>query len=170
VSRRRAAIVVPLAALALAAAGCGGDDEPASTAPPTATTGVPVGGVTQTQTQTQTRTPTPTQTASTGESGAGGAGDEEAIRTPVALTAAGGTLSPTTVTVPAFLALEITVTAKDAGLTATIDAPGGGTLAVPAGGRATKRLAGLKPGDYVVSVPDGGKTTLHVVNGGDPGP
>ena len=73
--------------------------------------------------------------------------------------------------VPAFLTLEVTVTSsRSAAATVTIDAPGGGTLAVPAGGKATKRLTGLKAGDYSVTAGGGAKTTLHVVNGGDPGP
>jgi hypothetical protein len=189
VRRTAAALAAPLAALTLAAAGCGGDDESASgttpsadagpttavapttgptatvpttaTTTPTATTGVPVGGVTQTQAATST---------STAESGAGGAGDEEPIRSPVALTYSGGRLSPTVVTVPAFLALEILLTAKDEAVKATISAPGGGTLSATAGGTAVKRLDGLKPGDYTVTAPGGAKTTLRVVNGGDPGP
>jgi hypothetical protein len=128
---------------------------------PTATTGVPPGGV----------KPTTTGGASAGgEQGEGGAGDEEAVRVPVTLTAAGGSLSPTVVTIPAFLAIEVRVSAKGGAEKLTISAPGGGTLSVAAGQTATKRLAGLKPGDYPVSTAGGGKATLHVVSGGDPGP
>jgi hypothetical protein len=129
---------------------------------PTATTGEPT---------TTSTAPDTGGAPAGGEQGEGGAGDEEAVRTPVALTADGGALSPTTVTVPAFLALEVTVTSKGGAEKVTIDAPGGGgTLAVPAGGKVTKNLSGLEPGDYTVSTARGGKTTLHVVNGGDPGP
>lgn len=117
-----------------------------SAAAPTATTGVPVGGV----------------TTSTGESGAGGAGDEEPARVPVTLTHASGSLSPTTVTVPAFLSLEIRIS----GPATTATLPGGGQLAAPG----TKTITGLKPGKYTISTADGGRTTLDVVNGGDPGP
>jgi hypothetical protein len=179
--------------VALTAAGCGGDDttsatvvlEP-TTAPdaavpttttvtpspttstsaatstnPTATTGVPPGGV----------KPTTTGGAPAGgEQGEGGAGDEEAVRVPVTLTADGGSLSPTVVTIPAFLAIELRVSAKGGAEKLTISAPGGGSLSVAAGRTATKRLAGLKPGDYPVTTAGGGKATLHVVNGGDPGP
>lgn len=184
------------AALALAAAGgvaaCGGsgNDGAATTAiqapamtgaVPTTTTEQPSGGTievpmpratTTTPTATTGTPPTGTRTATTptGESGAGGAGDEEAIRTPVALTARDGALSPTTVTIPAFLALTVTVTSTDRSQIVRIDAPGGGTLAVPAGGKASKSLTGLRPGDYTVTTKSGGKTVLHVVNGGDPGP
>jgi hypothetical protein len=128
---------------------------------PTATTGVPTGGV----------KPTTTGGAPAGgEQGQGGAGDEEAARVPVTLTADGASLSPTTVTIPAFLAIELRVTARGGAEKLTISAPGGGTLAVAAGQTATKRLAGLKPGDYTVTTAGGAKTTLRVVNGGDPGP
>jgi hypothetical protein len=195
--RRTGAALLVVAALA--AAGCGSDDttsatvvqdattavgpatEPDATVPtttvvtpttpgststststnPTATTGVPEGGV----------DPSSTGGAPAGgEQGEGGAGDEEATRVPVALTADGGALSPTTVTIPAFLAVELRVTAKGGAEKLTIATPGGGTLAVAAGQTASKRLAGLKPGDYVVTSADGGKTTLRVVSGGDPGP
>jgi hypothetical protein len=184
-----------VAVVALTAAGCGSDDDttsatvmqgpdatapapaPAATVPtatavtpststststnPTATTGVPTGGV----------KPTTTGGAPAGgEQGEGGAGDEEAVRVPVTLTADGGALSPTVVTIPAFLAVELRVSAKGGAEKLTISAPGGGTLPVAAGQTATKRLAGLKPGDYAVTTADGGKATLHVVSGGDPGP
>ena len=70
----------------------------------------------------------------------------------------------------AFLAVEVTVASKGTAETVTIAAPGGGTLRVAAGGTASKRLAGLKPGDYTVTTAGGGKTVLHVVSGGAPGP
>jgi hypothetical protein len=134
---------------------------PTTSTNPTATTGVPTGGV----------KPTTTGGAPAGgEQGEGGGGDEEAARVPVTLTADGAALSPTTVTIPAFLAIELRVTAKGGAEQLTISAPGGGTLSVPAGQTATKRLAGLKPGDYAVTTASGGKTVLRVVNGGDPGP
>jgi hypothetical protein len=128
---------------------------------PTATTGLPPGGV----------KPDDTGGAPAGgEQGEGGGGDEEAARVPVTLTSTGAALSPTVVTIPAFLAIELRVTAKSGAERLTISAPGGGTLSVGAGQTATKRLAGLKPGDYPVTTAGGGKTTLHVVSGGDPGP
>jgi hypothetical protein len=86
------------------------------------------------------------------------------------LTSAGASLSPTIVTIPAFLTIELRVTAKGGAEKLTISAPGGGTLSLRAGQTVTKRLAGLKPGDYAVSTASGGKSTLRVVNGGDPGP
>jgi hypothetical protein len=138
---------------------------------PTATTGEPTGGGTPTGAGGTQTAPDTGGTPAGGEQGEGGAGDEEATRVPVELTADGGALSPTTVTIPAFLAVEVTVSATGGAEKVTITAPGGGgTLTVPAGGRATRRLAGLKPGDYTVTTASGGRATLHVVAGGDPGP
>jgi hypothetical protein len=139
---------------------------------PTATTGEPTGGGKPTGAGTPTAA-TPPNTGGTpagGEQAPGGAGDEQGARVPVALTADGGALSPTIVTIPAFLAVEVTVASKGTAETVTIAAPGGGTLRVAAGGTASKRLAGLKPGDYTVTTAGGGKTVLHVVSGGAPGP
>lgn len=159
---RAVALLACVGAVALAA--CGDDETPgtsgAVTTPapapattattpattPTATTGIPRGGV----------------KTSAEESAEGGAGDEEPTRVPVTLTHAGGSLSPTTVTVPAFLSLEIRVS----GPATTATLPGGGRLTVPG----TKTIAGLKPGRYAISTADGGRTTLAVVSGGDPGP
>jgi hypothetical protein len=189
VSAGRTATLLGLAALATGAAGCGGgEDSPSSatvvqapttavepsTVPttstppvatdtnPTATTGEPVGGG---------RPGGSTVTdGGGGESGEGGAGDEEAVRVPVALTTAGASLSPSVVTIPAFLAIEVSVTARGGAEKVTISAPGGGTLSVAAGKTASKRLTGLKPGDYPVTTASGGKATLHVIAGGAPGP
>jgi hypothetical protein len=190
--RTRPAFAALVVVVALTATGCGSDDttsatvvqEPDATVPETATTVTPT-----TSTSTQTRTSTSTNPTATtgvppggvkptttggapagGEQGEGGAGDEEAVRVPVTLTADGGSLSPTVVTIPAFLAIELRVSAKGGAEKLTISAPGGGTLPVAAGKTATKRLAGLKPGDYPVTTAVGGKATLHVVSGGDPGP
>jgi hypothetical protein len=141
--------------------GGGGGTGTSTSMDPTATTGVPPGGVDPSKNG---------GSPANGEQGEGGAGDEEAARVPVTLTTAGASLSPTTVTIPAFLAIELRVTAKGGAEKLTISAPGGGTLSVGAGQTATKSLAGLTPGDYSVTTASGGKSTLRVINGGDPGP
>lgn len=184
------------AVVALTAAGCGSDDTTSATVVRSTTAVAPATGPEATVPTTTTGTPTTSTSTSTstnptattgvppggvkptttggapagGEQGEGGAGDEEAARVPVTLTADGGALSPTVVTIPAFLAIELRVSAKGGAEKLTISAPGGGTLSVAAGKTATKRLAGLKPGDYAVTTAGGGKTTLRVVSGGDPGP
>jgi hypothetical protein len=152
---------VPTTTTATPTTTTGGATGTSTSTDPTATTGVPPGGV------------DPSKTGGApagGEQGPGGAGDEEAARVPVVLTSAGDSLSPTIVTIPAFLAIELRVTAKGGAEKLTISAPGGGTLSVRAGQTVTKRLSGLKPGDYAVTTASGGTSTLRVVNGGDPGP
>lgn len=194
--RRAGAALVAVAALAASATGCGSDDSPSSTVVQQPTTAVaPATGPEATVPTTTTATP-PRQTTTTGpgmstdtsptattglppggvdpgkkgEQKPGGGGDEEPARVPVTLTTAGAALSPTIVTIPAFLEIELRVTAKGGAEKLTISAPGGGTIAVPAGKTITKRLTGLKPGDYAVTTASGGKSTLRVINGGDPGP
>jgi hypothetical protein len=138
---------------------------PASTATttvPTATTGVPSGGE-----------PAPDANGGTpagGEQAPGGAGDEEAARVPASFTLSDATISPPQITVPAFLAIDLALSAKGGDQAVTIAAPGVGRIDVAAGGTARKQLPGLKPGDYAVTTAAGGKATLHVVSGGDPGP
>jgi hypothetical protein len=133
---------------------------PATTTPPATT-------------QPQTTPATTTPTATTGlppESQPGGAGDEQAARVPAAFTVAGATITPARITVPAFLAIELSITAQQAAQRVTVDAPGVGTIDVAAGGTARRQLAGLRPGDYRVTTARGGAATLHVVSGGAPGP
>jgi hypothetical protein len=141
--------------------------EPA-TAPPA--TDVPT---TTTPTATAPKT-TPTATGPStvpgGESGPGGAGDEEPARTPAMFVVTAGHLSPATVTAAAFLAIDVSVTTHDGPQRVTIDAPGGSTFTVAAGGTRHVLLDGLKPGDYPVTTTAGARATLHVVRGGAPGP
>jgi hypothetical protein len=146
---------------------------PTTTTPPSSTSTSTDTNPTATTGEPTTTSTAPNDTGGTpagGEQGPGGAGDEEPARVPVALTADGGSLSPTTVTLPAFLAVEITVTAKGGAEQVTVSAPGGGAMAVPAGGKQTMRLGGLQPGAYSVTTAGGGKTLLRVVSGGAAGP
>jgi hypothetical protein len=141
--------------------------QPASAPPPaTATDAVPT---TTTPTATAT-TPSTTPTATTGEPAPAGAGDEEPIRTPAAFVIGPGGITPSRVTVAAFLAVDVSLTAKSGPHAVTIDAPGGSTVEVAAGGTRHVLLDGLKPGDYPITVDGDGSATLHVVSGGDPGP
>ncbi|MDX6732441.1 MAG: hypothetical protein QOC54_2389, partial [Baekduia sp.] len=103
-----------------------------------------------------------------GEQAPGGAGDEEGARVPATFTASGATLTPARITVPAFLPVDLSVTAKGAAQKVTIE--GAGTLDVAAGATGHQRIAGLKPGDYAVTTSGGANAVLHVVSGGAPGP
>ncbi|HMJ36738.1 MAG TPA: hypothetical protein VK501_22725 [Baekduia sp.] len=194
-SRRRATLLAGLA-LSLTAAACGGDERTAtvvgeppasvtSEAPSSTPATVPTATTPTAPPASTTTTPTATAgvpsggeqapddnggTPAGGEQAPGGAGDEEAARVPASFTLTDATISPPQITVPAFLAIDLALSAKGGAQTVTVAVPGAGRIDVAAGGTARKQLPGLKPGDYAVSTAAGGKATLHVVSGGDPGP
>jgi hypothetical protein len=180
-SRRRMLAVVALLA-ALAAAGCGGGSTgtgpageptasaPDATAPPPdatqpGTTAVTPPATTQTETQTA-----PTDTDGTGGAQAGGDGGEQQVRVPAAfLAGAGGRLTPRTITVPPFLAVELSLRSGDGRphrLVLRTTPPH--ALRVGAGGRAAVRIAGLRAGRYPVLLD--GRRAGALVAGGEVGP
>ncbi len=162
-------------AAALGTAGCGDDDGasttatgaattepapaatsgPATTAPPAPTT-APAPAVT---------TPGPTTTSP--EDQPGGAGDEQPAVVPAVFTIAAGGVTPPRVEVPAFFTIRVTGVSQD-GQAHTI-AFRGKSADVPAGGRASLRVTGLKAGEYPVTIDgDAGAATIAV--GAEPGP
>lgn len=154
-----------LAAAALAAAGCGGDGstvtsggaatatQPARTAPPAAAT---------------TRSaPREAQTGASPESQAGGAGDEQGVQVPAVFTFRAGGISPSRVAVPAFLRLRLTGVSRDG--RAHVLRFRGTVVHVPAGGRASALVTGLKRGRYGVTA-DGRADAAAIVSGATPGP
>jgi hypothetical protein len=169
-----------LSALVLmsSAVGCGdnGDggskasQQPQSSPPPAPATSPPATATTPPVTATTPPATSTTPTATTGEPGPAGAGDEEPIRVPAVFTIQGTAITPERVTVPAFLSVDVTLTAKGGAQRVTVAAPGGGAFDVAAGGTHHTKLSGLPPGDYAVTTAAGGRATLHVVRGGAPGP
>jgi hypothetical protein len=187
--------LVPLAAVAastaLIAAGCGGSSpgsaSTATTAPP-ATTGTGTAPLAHAPEPT-TPTPTPTNPntdaapapttpttpggttpgATTPEKQPGGAGDEQPVRVPATFTVRGGKLTPATITVPPFLAVQVTVLAADGKAhTVLLRTPKPETLRIAAGQRAGVRLAGLRAGRYAVELD--GRAAGTLVAGGEGGP
>jgi len=166
----RSALVI----VALAAAGCGGGSTgtgpageptasaPEATAPPTDATQPGTTAVTP-----PPPTPTQTQTARA-PGGNGGASDgEEPVRVPAAFVVApDGRLTPVSITVPPFLAVELSLRARD-GRAHTLSVHGQ-TLRVAGGGRVAVRIPGLRAGTYPVTL-DGQRVGALVV-GGEPGP
>jgi hypothetical protein len=117
-----------------------------------------------------TATPTGTPSGS-GEDQPGGGGDEAAARVPVAITVGSdGTVSPASVSVPAFLALELQVRNRTGGsITVRWEASEpAGTFEVGAGKTGSRRVAGVKPGRYPLAI--GGAGSATVVAGTEPGP
>jgi hypothetical protein len=173
-------IRVALSALVLALSACGGD-APSSSAPsstategPTATETPPTATAPSAQDpppDAPTPTPTSTPTAAAGEDQPGGGGDEAEARVPVAVTVGSdGTISPGTVSVPAFLALELQVRNRTASaLRVSWDASEPkGAFTVGVGKVGTRRVAGLKRGTYFLSIDGAG--TAAVMAGAEPGP
>jgi hypothetical protein len=164
---------LPLIVLLLTLAACGGEDtagsEPTATSPPTASA-TPDGTASATATATATATASPSATPG-GEDQPGGGGDEAEARVPVAVTVGpDGTVSPPTVAVPAFLALELQVRNRTGGaVTVTWNASEpAGSFRVAAGATSARRVAGVRKGSYPLAVEGAGTAT--VISGTEPGP
>jgi hypothetical protein len=172
-------IRVALSALVLALSACGGD-EPSSSAPSSTATEGPTATATETPPTATAPSaqdpppdaPTPTSTPTAGgEDQPGGGGDEAEARVPVAVTVGSdGTISPGTVYIPAFLALELQVRNRTASpLHVSWDASEPkGAFTVGVGKVGTRRVAGLKRGSYFLSIDGAG--TAAIVAGAEPGP
>jgi hypothetical protein len=178
----RSFFAVGLAALALAAAGCGGDDEKsAATTETTSSGGSPTKSV-QTEsprTETESTETTGTQTgddkgggngtggAKSPEDQPGGAGDEVPASSLAQFTGKGGKLTPSVVSVPPFLAIQVELRSAD-GASYALRA---GTRRLEVGGDVKSRatsFGGLRPGkSLVLSGPQG---KVAVVADAEPGP
>lgn len=168
--------VAVLVAVTTAACG-GGSTGPGSVAQPTASAPdatAPPPDATQpgtTAVAPPATTPAPTQTEPSDANGSGGASDQEQqVRVPASYTVgAGGHLTPPVITVPPFLAVEISVRANDGRAhTLVLQTPAPHTLKVDAGRRAAVRIPGLRAGRYPVTL-DGRKAGA-LVAGGEVGP
>lgn len=166
------------AALALALGACGEDDRPPATGGPVATAAVaPTTATAPADVASGEEAPARTATAPreaeppaavASEDREGGAGDEEPIRVPVVFTfTRSGGVRPATVAVPAFFAIELGGVSRDG--RAHEIAVGSTTVAVPAGGRASARIEGLRAGRHPVTI-DGRERAATIVAGVEPGP
>ncbi len=180
-SRRSAGAAAVACMVALAGCGGGGSSpQSTATAPPGASAPAPrspsvppgtgVGG-TQPGSTPGRRAPArpPPPRAQIPESSPGGAGDEQAIRVPATFTLAGGRFRPPEVSVPPFLAVQITVVSREPRFhRILLETPHPRAFVVPPGGRVTLRVPGQRPGRYRLSAPGAGAATLAV--GSEPGP
>jgi len=141
-------------ALLAALAGCGGS---ATTPTPTTVT------VTTPTASVPRGEPPPPPDATTTQSG------DQQVRVPATYTVVDGRLQPATITVPPFLAVEISVMAADGKAhRLLVQTPTPHALAVAAGGRKAIRIAGLRAGRYAVELD--GKPAGALLVGGDAGP
>jgi hypothetical protein len=154
-----------LVVCSVVAAGCGGDDP--TVAPPETATATATATATPAATATPTATATATASASPSpEDQEGGAGDEEPARVPLEFTLSDGGLKPETISVPAFLGLELIVHNQTSSPQRVV-LEGSGSLDVPAGDTARARFEGRKKGTYSV---DAGSAHAQVIVGVEPGP
>ena len=158
-----------MASVVVGLGGCGGDEETAP-APPA---------------QTRPVASAPSATAPPGDDpvirpgapagttpGQPADGGEERIRTPAEFTfGPGGRVTPPTVTVPAFIAVELTLVSRDGRAhELALSAGRPYRLRVQAGGRTTVRIAGLRAGTYRLMPVGGGPSPTLVVSGEPAGP
>ncbi len=92
------------------------------------------------------------------------------VRVPATFTIRpGGRLDPSTVSSPAFLAVRLTIVAADGRAhKILLKAPQPHALSVPAGGRASVLIAGMRAGRYPLLVDGSPRGALLI--GGEPGP
>lgn len=148
-----------LAAAALMVAGCGDDDGPSTaTTPPPPVTAAPA--------------PEPEPEAEPLPEGEveqqeGGAGDEVPMAVPARLRIDGTSVRPKRVSVPAFFTIRVIGVSAD-GEPHRVEFQGG-AVDVPAGGRASFDVEGLRDGSYPVTI-DGREGAATIVTGVEPGP
>jgi hypothetical protein len=168
-SRLRALFVLLPAVLLLG--GCGGSKHSStpSSAPHASATSSTASPATATTTTASSTTVTTTASPpdTTGAAATSGATN---VRVPSIFTIhAGGRLTPSTVSTPAFIALDVSVSSADGrSHRVVIHTPTPHTLTVPANGHASVFIPGLKQGRYVIAVD--GKTRGALLIGGEPGP
>lgn len=165
-------------ACALAAGACGGGTTgPGTTSPtasaPDATAPPPDAVQPGTGATTTPTTPAQTQTAPSQDSGGAddpGGGGEQAVRVPASfVVVAGGRLQPPVITVPPFLAVELSIRSDDGRPhRLVLETPEPHALAVAAGKRAAVRISGLPAGRYAVALD--GRRAGALVAGGEVGP
>ncbi len=181
---RRSPRCLPLAVLAtLALSACGGGSvgpaatnptasaptasAPDATAPPTDATQPGTAPLTTPTTTAPAQTQTPTRTQPSDTNPAGGS---QSVRVPASfVVTTSGRLTPPTITVPPFLAVEISLRSADGRAhTLVVQTPTPHTLQIAAGARAQVRIAGLRAGTYAVTLD--GRRAGALVAGGDAGP
>ena len=171
--RRRLLAGLPAAlALLLAMAGCGGGAKqqgtgerasttPRATAPRSRSTGTAGAGAT-TQPRTGGGPKSPEQQP-------GGAGDEEPARVPASFSGRGGRISPRTVHVPPYIAVQVQLRSGD-GRDYGLRFPGALVRVGPGKRVDSALLEGLRPGRSVSGTPMGGGSPVRIVANAEPGP
>jgi hypothetical protein len=159
---RRSLVGSALAVVALAVAGCGSDDGGDATTTPSTNAEPTVSTPPATATATA-----PATRPGTVENQPGGAGDEQPAVVPATFQIEDDFADPPDVSVPAFFTIRVTGVSAD-GKVHTI-AFQGQSAKVPAGGRASFDVEGLRAGVYPVTI-DGRPGAVTITAGEQPGP
>jgi len=148
------------AAALIAVAGCGGDED---RSPATGSTSPPLG-----RAPSATAPPGGERAAPPPRAEPPPAGGSQRVRVPATFTLRGDSLTPREVSIPPFLAVQVSVAATDGrSHIVTIAADRAYRLVVPAGKRASVLLPGQPPGRYSVR---SGAAGAFLAVGGEPGP
>jgi hypothetical protein len=155
-----------LLAIVVWIAGCGGSSSSSTSAATTPTSATSTSATAASATSTLTST-SQTQTTATSTTHTQSSAD---VRLPVTFVVRpGGKLAPPQIGVPSGLPVQLTVTSGDgAAHRVVLRSPSAATLRVPAGGRASIRITGLKKGHYKITVD--GRAAGDLVIGVSPGP
>jgi hypothetical protein len=165
---RRLALLIPAVWLLAGCGGSSGSSTNAATAPTsTTTTTATTAAITSPSTSTSA---SDTQATTTTRSTHTTQVQSADVRLPVTFVVRpGGKLMPPQIGVPGNLPIQLTVRSADgAAHHVVLQSPSPTTLNVPAGGRASVRINGLKKGAYRLTVD--GKAGGHLVIGVSPGP
>jgi hypothetical protein len=173
---RSRALLTSAALAALAVAGCGGGGSssgtqaaaiPSSASENTISVGLPP--TTPSTTPTQTAQTTPAKTSTSPESQPGGAGDETPISTQALFTGKGGDITPATVRVPPFIAVNVVLHSAD-GAEYEIEVAHHELKVDGSNPTANVKLSGLRAGKrYIVDI-SGAPQSLAIVANAEPGP
>lgn len=176
--RRLSTTLLPLAAVAALAAGCGDDDATTGSTSPTgpspAVTGDGPVASTPVTVPPADATPPPAETTATtppadGDGGGAEPPAEEPIRVPATFEIRGAGLTPPAITVPAFLAIEVSVANPDEReRVVVVQTPRPQTLRVAAGERAVASIPGQRAGAYAITLD--GRAAGQLIVGGEAGP
>jgi hypothetical protein len=150
-------------------AGCGGSSSSSTSAATTPTSASTASATTATSARTTTsQTQTNATTSSTTHTTQRQSSAD--VRLPVTFVIRpGGKLVPPQIGVPGALPVQLTVTSADgAAHHVVLQSPSPTALSVPAGGRASTRITGLKKGQHKITVD--GKPAGELVIGVSPGP
>jgi hypothetical protein len=152
----------------VALTGCGDDDDDGAADNPPSTPQVRTTATTATAPATTPPTAPPGGAEHTGRERDEG-GDEEPIRIPAAFTLRGGRLRPASVSVPAFLAIQVSIRNLDpVTRVVVVRADRAYRIVVRPRARAVRLVPGQRHGSFPVIVRGGGRATL--LSGGEPGP